>query len=320
MDAHSTNGRDLKGPTDVDQRHNLEIFLPATSRDADDHVAIPTSYDEDFLERELSVRRLNEMHGHLWLCGRPNPPRPLHRQLLLGRDIQITEDADLHLVWMPKRIFIKPLPRWLIETGFGTARQLLPTYTSPRLGELGYCARGFLFTYTALISYESDFNIAHDKGLLPGKMTWDEWRMLSAQIVQEHSYRDINQRYWYGELRLSRLNKVYRVYKGNLLRGYSSIGSYVTYDDLLIDNFAGLAAALAYVVVVLTAMQVGLSTEQLSGGLFQDVSYGFTVFSIIAPLAACAAIFVMLVAVVINNWFVTMRQGNARLGRMGVLT
>ncbi|KAI4858955.1 hypothetical protein F4820DRAFT_193497 [Hypoxylon rubiginosum] len=46
------------------------------------------------------------------------PLRPLHHQLLLDRDVVIAEQMDLHLVWTPGRIFLKPLPPFLLEPRF----------------------------------------------------------------------------------------------------------------------------------------------------------------------------------------------------------
>ena len=53
----------------------------------------------DYLERELSVQRLNLIHKHLQYAGLQRPCRPLHQQLSLGRIIRITEKADMHMLW-----------------------------------------------------------------------------------------------------------------------------------------------------------------------------------------------------------------------------
>ncbi|KAF4810395.1 hypothetical protein CGCSCA5_v010637 [Colletotrichum siamense] len=308
-------------------------LLPATSRAQHDHITVPRADDPEFLGRELFVRRLNDVQDLLWICGRPMPPRPLHYQLLTSREIHVTENPELHLVWAKNRIFVKPIPRWLLDPDFWAAHLLVTTTTTddgtsssdgkrhqsdPRR-ELVACALGFLFSYTALVAYESDFRIAVEKGLMPPQVSWDRWRALSAQIVQNHCYASVNPRYWYGELRLSRLNKIYRVRLGYLLRGYSKVASHALYEDLLRDNFAALAAVLGYVVIVLTAMQVGLATDQLVGDkLFQSVSYGFTVFSILAPLIACFGIVAIVVVMFVSSWIVTKVYEKKRFREMGV--
>ncbi|OLN82217.1 UDP-N-acetylglucosamine transferase subunit alg13 [Colletotrichum chlorophyti] len=250
---------------------DLTDLMPATTRTRHDQITVPGPSDTDFLERELLVHRLNDVQDLLWICGRPMPPRPLHYQAMTSRDVTVTENPELHLVWAKNRIFIKPLPRWLLDPDFWAAH-LVTSQRQPdtQKQQLAACALGFLFTYTALIAYESDFRIAIDKGLVP-EMSWDKWRALSGQVVRNHCYASVNPRYWYGELRLSRLNKIYRFRMGYVLRGYSKVVSHAVYEDLLQDNFATLAAVLGYVVIVLTAMQVGLSTEKLTGDrVFQD--------------------------------------------------
>lgn len=60
-----------------------------------------------YIRNELDVSRLNSVHRHLWMAGLPRPARSLHRQELNGRQIVLTEQADLHLCWYKTRIFIK---------------------------------------------------------------------------------------------------------------------------------------------------------------------------------------------------------------------
>jgi hypothetical protein len=98
----------------------------------------------------------------------------------------------------------------------------------------------------------------------------------------------IDPRFIYGELRLSRLNKIYFLSQRPLLRGYMS--HWHQYGTFFQDNFSWLASATVYIAIVLTAMQVGLATKSLADNdAFQ--SYGFTVFSILGPLAAACFIF-----------------------------
>ncbi|OHE95304.1 hypothetical protein CORC01_09449 [Colletotrichum orchidophilum] len=296
-------------------------LLPATTRTKHDHITVPQADDVEFLERELLVRRLNDIQDLLWICGRPMPPRPLHYQILTSREIHVTENPELHLVWAKNRIFIKPMPRWLLNPEFWATNlaEASDKQSDPRKQQLVSCALGFLYTYTALIAYESDFRIAVDKGLVPDGMKWYQWKALSAQIAQNHCYASVNPRYWYGELRLSRLNKIYRIRLGYVLRGFSKVVSHAVYEDLLRDNFATLAAVLGYVVIVLTAMQVGLATDRLVGdGAFQSVSYGFTVFSILAPLIAGACIIGIVVVMFVSNWAVTKAYETKRFREMGV--
>ncbi|KAK8067323.1 hypothetical protein PG997_014070 [Apiospora hydei] len=309
---------------------DLSNLLPASCRTKQDHIVSPQIDDaRGFFARELRVNRLDGVRDWLWVCGRPMPPRPLHHQVLIGRDVTITENPELHLVWHNTRIFLKPIPAWLLDPNVW-ARHLLPTSSSssPSLsqhsssnnsGELAACARGFLFSYTALIAYESDFHIAKEKRLIPESVSWDAWRALTREYLQGHCYASVNPRYWYGELRLSRLNKVYRFARGYVLRGYSKVDAHTVYVDLLRDNFGVLATILGYVVIVLSAMQVGLGVDRLqTDSTFQSASYGFTVFSILAPLVAGAGIVGGVLTMVVSNWLVTKDYERKRFSEMGV--
>jgi hypothetical protein len=165
---------------------------------------------------------------------------------------------------------------------------------------------GFLLSYVALITYESDFRIAAEKGLIPKQVSWSRWRrfvreMLHAQGSKEqHLWGDVAERFIYGELRLNRLNLIEVVLRGPLSRGFlatwTSFGSFYQYSSAVI------IAGAAYVLLILSAMQVGLGTTRLADDdMFQAASYGFTVFSILGPLGAVlATIFAFAVALVYN--------------------
>jgi hypothetical protein len=303
-----------------DQRNHGNL-LPATTRTKRDHIAVPRP-DVDFLHKELRVKRLDDLQSWLWACGRPMPPRPLHHQRLLGREMFITEDPELHLIWWKNRIFLKPLPKFLLDPDFW--REHIADSVDWQGSEtnqisLEASARGMLFSYTALIAYESDFRIAGALGLLPDAVTWSAWKMLTAEFLENHNYDRVSPRYWYGELRLSRLNAIYRVRKGYLLRGYSRIVSHAFYGSFVEDNFGILGGVLAYVVIVLSAMQVGLGVDELQQNeAFQRTSYGFTIFSMIAPLVGGAIIFSIVLAMVVSNWRATKSYEKKRFHEMGV--
>lgn len=302
---------------------SFSSLLPASIRTPSDDMDIPR-LDTEFLQRELGVTRLNHIHSWLWIAGRPMPPRALHYQILLGRRVVITEQIDMHMVWAGGRIFLKPIPRYLFEADFWTkylSCQPGCAHSSSRNSEkaaekctehwLWKCALGFMLSYVALISHESDFLIAQQNYLLPSELTWSSWRSLVRHLLAISSHQNVNQRYHYGELRLGRLNKIYRFSRFAVLRGYKS--GYNQYSDLFRDNFKWVASVFAYVALVLTAMQVGLATHVLGGSsMFQSVSYGFTVFSIIAPLAIVSAVFFIFVVLFCSNWIATEKYKEKR--------
>ncbi|TRX95397.1 hypothetical protein FHL15_003728 [Xylaria flabelliformis] len=292
------------------KQQDFTSHLPASHRTKQDHIITPQA-EANFLGEELLVNRLNSVQDWLWLCGRPMPPRPLHYQVVLSREITVTESPELHLLWSNHRIFLKPMPSWLLDPVFWKSHILQDN-------NLSRCARGFLYSYIALIAYPSDFRLAQEKGLVPSYLTWDGWKCVVNEVLQNHDMAMVNPRYWYGELRLSRLNKVYRL-KGFVFRGYSKAGSHAVYGDLIADNFGILASILGYVVIVLTSLQVGLGVDKLSGNAaFTNFSYGFTVFSIIAPVIAVVGIFLVVLAMFINNWVATKKYEERRFKEIGV--
>ncbi|RMZ85743.1 hypothetical protein DV737_g410, partial [Chaetothyriales sp. CBS 132003] len=276
-------------------------------------MALAKPSDEDFLLSEFSVKRLNDVFEYLFLAGLPVPPRPLHHQLVLQREIVITEKMDMHLVWTSGRIFLKPIPRYLLSTTFWNSHLKCEdscdcgkktNKTSEAQCAVKSCrsiALGFLRTYVALLSYESDFTIARDKGLLPTQgeqPTWAEWRKFVKEVMAPTMYSGIHRRFHYGELRLGRLNAIYLLVKF----GYY-LNTWPNYASFLGDQLGWLAATTIYIAVVLTAMQVGLATDQLQGsGAFMAASYGFTVFAIMGPLIAGFLILVALAVLVTINW------------------
>jgi hypothetical protein len=299
--------------------------LPASYRTESDHVAAPAHHVAACVAKELDLRRLTRIHGWLWVVGRPMPPRPLHHQRLLSREVFVTEQMDMHLVWTTGRIFLKPIPRFLLEPRFwtehlccghgcdGAADEDVCRGTAQKCERRGLRERalGFLFSYAALITHESDFFLAADKHLVPAGVTWSGWRTFVEQLGTERIYPNIDPRFYHGELRLSRLNKIYSLWY-TPLHGY--MPRWGQYSAFLREQFALLASATVYIAIVLTAMQVGLATKTLADDdAFQSASYGFTVFSIVGPLAAVGLVAVALCYLFAKNWVATVAYGKRRL-------
>ncbi|KAF5231960.1 hypothetical protein FAUST_8969, partial [Fusarium austroamericanum] len=275
---------------------DLYSLFPASRRTKEDDLVAPEIFHSfslanvendrtllttilDWVDKEIDLCRLANIHNFLWIAGRPMPPRPIHQQRLLNREIFITERLDLHLVWTTDRIFLKPLP--------------LPVFNGEQCSCRGRRERalGFLFSYAALMAHESDFHIAKEAHLIPEEVQWSAWRKAVREILSTSPiYPAIDPRFHYGELRLSRLNKIYFYWK-TPLSGYAS--RWNQYGSFFHDNFALLASSTVYIAVVLTAMQVGLATEALQNNTaFQSASYGFTIFSILGPLAATGLVMI----------------------------
>jgi hypothetical protein len=284
------------------------------------------------IEKELDLHRLHSISGWMWTVGWLAPPRPLHYQLLLSRDIFLTEQIDMHLVWTRGRLFLKPIPRFLLEPRVWVLYLASPepcncfrddahmkgdTEDAKRdikcvrkcNGGLRTSALGFLFSYAALITYESDFKIAQEKHLLPKEVKWTAWISLVKQLDTKNIYGKIDDRFKYGELRLSRLNKIYWCHLQ--LHGYMK--HWDQYGSFLRDNFTWLAASTVYVAIVLTAMQVGLAIDRLSGNeSFVSASYGFTILSILGPIVTAGLMIVVVLSLFIINWRATSIFWNER--------
>jgi hypothetical protein len=255
---------------------------------------------------ELRTGRLDELKSYLWLAGLPRCARALHRQQLLGRQILVTEDPNEHLVWHETRVFIKPLPIFLLDIDCWIGK----ICKNKQLHEAG-C--GFLLSYAWLVRHESDIGIAHEKGLLPDFIDWATWTDFIDDFLEHielQSLISVSPRYQYGELRLSRLNKIYRVTRfswRDFIRGYMMASTW--YQDFFARNFAWLLAVFAAISVALSAMQV-VSSVAGGGRAFEDASYGFSIASLF--LAAGTALAVLFIWAVLFVYHLVSAQLNDR--------
>ena len=71
-----------------------------------------------FLKHDLDLSRLNRIHGHLWMAGRPMRARPLHRYRMLGMEVLGTQQMDLHLLKYSNKLLVKPLSEWMLSYDF----------------------------------------------------------------------------------------------------------------------------------------------------------------------------------------------------------
>lgn len=74
----------------------------------------------DHLVHEFYSEDLEKLAPKLWLMSTQSSSNisPLHRQKVKARNIVITEDPRLHLAWVGDRIFIKPMPLYLLSYNF----------------------------------------------------------------------------------------------------------------------------------------------------------------------------------------------------------
>ncbi|GFF32458.1 hypothetical protein IFM58399_03218 [Aspergillus lentulus] len=269
----------------------LPVYIPRRTS-----ALYPVDDLRTYLEQDLQTPRLDKIHRHLWLAGLPRAARPLYRQRLLDRTIIITEDPNEHLVWHESRIFVKPLPEYLISYQYWEDH-LEKEFQDESLRKSAY---GFLLSYSWLICHRSDLTLAHSSGLLPESITWENWVKFLADFLSHvdiDSLSNVSIRYQYGELRLSRLHRIYRFSPSvfsttNFIKGFKSESTW--YRAFFARNFSWIFAVFAYLTVGLSAMQVGLGTQKLQDNhVFQQGSQRFAVASLILLAASVALIFII---------------------------
>lgn len=110
-------------------------------------------------------------------------------------------------MWINDRIFIKPLPPYLLSYQFWNTYLLSSTSPLESRHDIRKAALGYLRTYHHLIQHESDLKIAQQEGLRLERpdASWTDFCRFASQLGRIYD-ADVSSRYHYGELRLSRLN------------------------------------------------------------------------------------------------------------------
>ena len=86
----------------------------------------------------------------------------LTHQIVRGREIIVTEKPELHLVWIYDRVYIKPLPKYLLSHAFWTfyLTERDPSRDASARQEISKAAVGVLRSYAYLIRHKSDIFLA----------------------------------------------------------------------------------------------------------------------------------------------------------------
>jgi hypothetical protein len=277
---------------------------------------------EEYLEKEFLVPLLDRLAPRLWLVRlyprlkhwptaisiltrflQVSTPRSshisaLHHQAARGREIILVENPQLHLVWKYDKIFVKPIPSYLLSSAFWQYLVI-----QPGAGKIQNAAIGFMRSYSYLIQYEIDFNLAKDKGLIPksdgiNDITWDAFAYL---ITTFDRYKDVHvsPRYSYGELRLTRLNFYSRILLGKLTFHHVD----AQWGGYLNQFIVPVLTIFAVTSVILNAMQVTISVQSTRDldkgwGVFVGVSEWFAVVSLVF-----VGLFIMFMLILITFMF-----------------
>lgn len=239
------------------------------------------------LEEELATRDLDQLARHLWLVATQDSSHisSLTHQLARGREIVITEKPGLHLVWHYNRVFIKPLPKYILSHTFWAFYLISPDspIPDPLRSDLREAALGFLRSYVYLIRRRSDFDLAmhEDHRLLPRKTKYRDFARLTKSLDTIDDTM-VSPRYSYGELRLSRLNFWIKIFLFRIAY-HTSEGQY---GPRFARFFTPLAFLFAVFSVQLSAMQVVLAALPVMGDSgvswkdFAKLSRGFSIFTL----------------------------------------
>lgn len=242
-----------------------------------------------FLERELLCSKLDGVSTKLWMLSTPwsGNINPLHKQRLLGREILITEEPRLHLLWIGNRIFVKPLPNFLLSRIFWDKFLLVETCCSGKSRlDLQRAALGFLRSYHHLIAHESDLRIAQQLKLVPPGVNWEAFCHLMADVGKIHD-RHVSGRYLFGELRLSRLN----LYAPLLFGSWYYQRFPIQFAEYFARLYGPVLFAFALMATSLGGMQVALSGDQpLPNNPAYSLSRFFVWFSIIVAFSSLIAV------------------------------
>lgn len=252
--------------------------------------ATDATAEHERLRRSLYEVDLERMHKQLWYAGRRGNISPLHHQRVIRRDIVLTEKARLHLVWFEKTIYVKRLGDELTNW----------QYFSDVVchDEVVYhAATGFLLSYAYLIEHPSDLDLAKASGLINENFDWRSWQSFRSDLLNHLTDRNIHDRFEYGELRLVRLNQIYRM----KCLGLAYFTIHRDYSSYFGDNYMTLVALFALVSVALSAMQVMTAYDRLPVVVAVTV-YRFSIATLVALAGSCAVLLGLYIGLYLWNW------------------
>lgn len=310
------------GSLDVPEQRASEDGQPSTAPQSNAPAALhvpgqPTCCLSDiqsiitFLEQDLLTLELDTMAPYLWMMSTQSSGniKPLHRQLVKGRKVVVTEDPRLHLVWLQDTIFIKPLPKYLTSHSFWTNVLLSdPPVLGARQDRIARAALGYLRTYRYLIQHESDLSIAQQENtlLIPKTVDWQKMCCFGAGL-DVISNGDVTPRYRFGELRLSRLN----FYAKFILGKFHYERLHVQYGSYFSQFYGPLLFVFAIFSLVLSALQAELAAEQLqrdSRVTLHAFGQWFSIGAMVWLAFICTVLSIVFLYMFVDEWLYAIRH------------
>ncbi|KAJ7787385.1 hypothetical protein B0H13DRAFT_2395223 [Mycena leptocephala] len=240
----------------------------ATTLPGNHFIELNTSAVPDHLHKTLLTSDLDRIAPYLWIIATQSSSSimPIHEQLVLGRTIVVTEDARLHLLWYHDRVFLKPLPPYLLSAAFWDVHLIPPrstAHSSLPVDHIAFhhAAAGLIRSYAHLVHSDLDFRLAVQHGLLPASVPADSFARFIARFsgLPDNA---VAPRFRFGEMRLSRLNSWAPI----LLRRMEYVDLTRQYEEYFARYFPVLLFIFGVVSVLLGAMQVVLAVEALPEG------------------------------------------------------
>jgi len=252
----------------------------------------------------------------------------LHNQVLKKRQLVVTEDPKLHLVWHSQTVYLKPIPVCLLNYTFWNDH-LLPQSVRGRassavsvegLSAVCRLSLGFLRSYGYLIQYHSDFALAKQYHLIPEDIGFLQFERFIGPFRRVPDEAVAN-RYHFGQLRLSRLSLATRLIRPHY-RGKRRVWYYHetrwSASDYFRDYLELLIAIFAVVSLALSGLQV--ITSSYSVDVWDSVVRGCWAFSVIVVcicgLVGLISVLAILIVLTFQAQFGVRRKlGERRLRR-----
>ena len=225
----------------------------------------------------------------------------------MGREIIVTEHPGLHLIWYHDRIFVKPIPLYMLSRAFWE-------YIAEADPDVLKASLGFMRTYCYLIRYDVDFQMAIESRLIP-KVGNDalDFESFAEFILQFEEIPDdgVCPRYAYGSIRLTRLNYLALITLGR--PAYFAVRP--QYGDYISHSLVPIITLFVVISTILSSMQVALAVQD------PDAAASWDAFTKVSKWFAIVVIFLVVLlvvfAVVFLPYAIARAQRTARRSEVG---